>query len=77
MKQFLTSLLFAAAASSAFAQLQLQKGDHISIIGNTLADRLQHDGTLEAMIHQSFPQLELSVQNLQKLIPMKLSRLIF
>ncbi len=65
MKQYLTtSLVLAASASAAMAQLQLKQGDHISIVGNTLADRLQHDGTLEAMIQQAFPQLDLSVRNL-------------
>ena len=65
MKHHLTtSLILAASASAALAQLQLKQGDHISIVGNTLADRLQHDGTLEAMIQQAFPQLDLSVRNL-------------
>src|SRR6188472_2618214 len=65
MKRILfTSLLLAAAASRSLAQLELKQGDHISIVGNTLADRLQMDGTLEAMIYQSYPSLDLSVRNL-------------
>jgi hypothetical protein len=65
MKRILfSSLLLAAAASRSLAQLELKQGDHISIIGNTLADRLQMDGTLEAMIYQSFPSLDLSFRNL-------------
>ena len=64
MKRKLLTALLVAAASPSLAQLELKKGDHISIIGNTLADRLQHDGTLEAMIHHAFPQLDLSVRHL-------------
>ncbi len=65
MKRYLlTSLLLAAGASRSPAQLQLKQGDHISIIGNTLADRLQHEGTLEAMIQQANPTLDLSLRNL-------------
>ena len=44
--------------------LQLAKDDHISIVGNALADRLQHEGTFEAMLHQAFPDLNLSIRNL-------------
>jgi azurin len=62
--KLLTTLLLAAALSARAQQLELKPGDHISIIGNTLADRLQHEGTLEAMIHQAFPQHDLSVRNL-------------
>ena len=46
------------------APLQLNKGDHISIIGNTLADRMQHAGWLEARIHARFPKHELVFRNL-------------
>lgn len=63
-RYFFTALLLAAAASRSLAQLELKAGDHISIVGNTLADRLQNDGTLEAMLHQAYPQLDLSVRNL-------------
>ena len=55
----ITLLALAASAPATLAQLQLKQGDHISVIGNTLADRLQHDGTLEAMIQQASPQLDL------------------
>src|SRR6188508_2694138 len=63
-RHLITALLLAATILRLSAQLELRKEDHISIIGNTLADRLQFDGTLEAMIHQTFPQLDLSVRNL-------------
>jgi lysophospholipase L1-like esterase len=44
--------------------LDLQKGDHIAIIGNGLADRMQHDGWLEAMIYKANPSLDLTVRTL-------------
>jgi putative heme-binding domain-containing protein len=44
--------------------LKLEKGDHIAIIGNTLADRLQHYGHLEAMLHARFPEHNLVVRDL-------------
>ncbi|MEA3209364.1 MAG: hypothetical protein QOE70_2421 [Chthoniobacter sp.] len=46
------------------AKLELQKGEHIAIIGNALADRMQHDGTLEAFIHKAWPQQDISIRNL-------------
>jgi putative heme-binding domain-containing protein len=44
--------------------LKLEKGDHIAIIGNTLADRLQHFGHLEATLHYRFPEHNLVVRDL-------------
>ncbi|MEM7454809.1 MAG: PVC-type heme-binding CxxCH protein [Planctomycetota bacterium] len=45
-------------------QLELEQGDHISFIGNTMADRMQHDGWLETMIQLRHPQHELVIRNL-------------
>jgi putative heme-binding domain-containing protein len=45
-------------------KLELAHGDHISIIGNTLADRMQHDGWLETVLHARFPEHELRIRNL-------------
>ena len=42
----------------------LQPNDHISIIGNTLAERMQYDGWLETMLQARFPKHELVVRNL-------------
>ena len=50
-----------------FAQpplLELRKGDHIAVIGNTLADRMQHFGHLEATLHYHFPEHDLVVRDL-------------
>jgi putative heme-binding domain-containing protein len=43
---------------------RLEKGDHLSIIGNTLADRQQHDGWVETLLQSRFPQHELVVRDL-------------
>ncbi|MBX9787660.1 MAG: HEAT repeat domain-containing protein [Pirellulales bacterium] len=45
-------------------QLELKPGDHVAIIGNTLAERLQHDGWFEARLHARYPQHQLSIRNL-------------
>ncbi|MFM9065749.1 MAG: SGNH/GDSL hydrolase family protein, partial [Planctomycetota bacterium] len=42
----------------------LQKGDRISVIGNTMADRMQHSGWLETYIHTLYPELDISVRHL-------------
>src|SRR5262245_20299029 len=42
----------------------LQLGDHICIIGNTLAERLQYDGWLETLLHARFPKHDLVIRNL-------------
>ena len=46
------------------APLELKPGDHISIVGNALADRMQHHGWLETFIHAKFPKHDLVVRNL-------------
>ena len=49
---------------NAAAPLELRPGDQISIIGNTLAERMQYDGWLETRLHARFPKHELVVRNL-------------
>ncbi len=44
--------------------LQLNPGDRISYIGNTLADRMQHDAWLETSIHALYPRHDLTFRNL-------------
>jgi putative heme-binding domain-containing protein len=51
-------------ASAAEPQLKLRKGDRISYIGNTLADRMQHAAWLETYMYAAFPELDLTVRNL-------------
>ena len=51
MKWTIALCLFLLALSAPLAQaapMELKKGDHICIIGNTLAERMQHFGHLEA-----------------------------
>ncbi len=45
-------------------QLELKKGDNIAIVGSGLADRQQHHGWLEALMHRAYPDLNLVVRNL-------------
>jgi hypothetical protein len=42
----------------------LNPGEHVAIIGNGLADRMQHHGWLETMIHAANPAHQLVVRNL-------------
>lgn len=46
------------------AQLVLQPGDHICIIGGTMAERMQHYGWLETLLHAHFPGHKLVFRNL-------------
>ncbi len=60
MSRFWTAFALLAAtlavASIARADLiEIKPGDHIAIIGNTLADRMQHDGWLETLLQARFP----------------------
>ena len=55
---------FAGLHGADAEQLALQKGDHVSIIGNALADRMQHDGWLETLIVRANPTLDLTFRNL-------------
>src|ERR1044071_329623 len=65
MKNLTSVVALLVFSLSALAQpLTLKKGDHICIIGNGLADRMQHSGYLEALIHAKFPQHELAFRNL-------------
>ncbi|HEX8311863.1 MAG TPA: PVC-type heme-binding CxxCH protein [Chthoniobacteraceae bacterium] len=57
-------LLSLTAFTQAAPVLDLQTGERIALIGNALADRMQHDSYLEALIHKAFPEKELTVRNL-------------
>ncbi len=62
----LAALSVPALVAPAYSQerLSLQKGDHIAIVGSGFADRQQHHGWLEALIHKAYPAHELTVRNL-------------
>jgi len=44
--------------------LELRKGDHVAIVGSGVADRQQHHGWLESLVHAAHPQHALVVRNL-------------
>ena len=54
----------APVAAGAADPFVLNPGDHICIVGNTLAERMQHDGHLEALLHARFPTHNLVIRNL-------------
>ncbi len=59
------ALAGACPAQAADAEkVTLHRGDHIAIIGDGLADRLQHDGWLETLLQKANPQDELTIRNL-------------
>ena len=58
------ALRTAPTAGQAPAPFELRAREHIGIIGNALAERLQYDGWLETMLHARFPKHELVVRNL-------------
>src|SRR3954462_13592226 len=65
MKKLLSFCSIVALCLNASADpLTLKKGDHICIIGNTLADRMQHDGWLETFLNHRFPKHELVIRNM-------------
>lgn len=54
------SLLTSAHA----AELTLEKGSHIAIIGNALPDRMQQDGWLETLLQAAYLESELVIRNM-------------
>src|SRR5690348_5487121 len=56
--------IFRFDKTAAAESLQLKPGDHIAIVGNELADRLQHDGWLETLLQVQFPDRHLVIRNL-------------
>lgn len=61
MKRLLCLLL---ATCTLQAQVKLQKGDSIAILGNALPDRSQHFGWLESMLVAANPEKDLTFRNL-------------
>jgi lysophospholipase L1-like esterase len=51
------------ASACANTPVPFQEGDHVVIIGNALADRMQHDGWLEAYLQAELPDLHLVIRN--------------
>jgi putative heme-binding domain-containing protein len=57
-------LLLAAATAAAADPFEPKKGDHVCLIGNTLADRMQHHGWLETLLVSRFADRDLVFRNL-------------
>jgi glucose/arabinose dehydrogenase len=53
-----------AACWAAEPVLTPEKGDHVSLIGNTLADRMQHYGWMETLITARLPEKDLVFRDL-------------
>ncbi len=65
MKSYLIACclcLWGAVALS--AEFELKKGDHICIVGGTVAERMQHYGWLETLLHARYTQHQLVFRNL-------------
>ncbi|HET7698763.1 MAG TPA: PVC-type heme-binding CxxCH protein [Vicinamibacterales bacterium] len=60
----LAGALFTAPTAGQAPRFELRAREHIGIIGNTLAERMQYDGWLETLLHARFPKHELVVRNL-------------
>jgi len=64
---FVLAVVFSFSANHAVSAeplLQLKPNDHISYIGNTTADRMQHHVWLETYIHTLHPEHKLVIRNL-------------
>jgi glucose/arabinose dehydrogenase len=57
----LAAVVLAVSPAGAF---ELEPGDHVAVIGNTLGELMQHDGWLETLIHARYPRHELVFRNL-------------
>ena len=55
---------FVAPQSASADALELEKGDHICLVGNELGERLQHHNFWETLLHHQYPEKELTVRNL-------------
>ena len=53
-----------STAAADAPRVKLEKGDHVVLVGNTLAERMQYFGGFETLLHRRFPDLELVVRNL-------------
>src|SRR5262245_47692683 len=65
MKARVLSIVGLLVANFVFAaDLEVKKGDHICLVGNTLAERMQYFGWLETRIVSRFPEHDLVFRNL-------------
>ena len=59
------ALLFSTGLQVQAQPVQLEKGDHICLVGNALCERMQHSNQWEALLYERFPELDLVVRNLK------------
>src|SRR5260370_13740964 len=65
MKCTFAALVLLLSTAVAYSQaLPLHKGDHICLLGNALADRMQHHGWLETLLQSRFPEHNLVFRDL-------------
>ena len=64
VESLLLAAIIALPSSARADAIEIKPGDHIALIGNTLADRMQHDGWLETYLHARFPNHKLVIRNL-------------
>lgn len=60
----LLTIVWSGSASGESPRFTLNPGERITLIGNTLADRMQHDAWLETYIHALHPEHDLVFRNL-------------
>jgi azurin/glucose/arabinose dehydrogenase/lysophospholipase L1-like esterase len=61
---FSTAVIPCCVAPLYGAEFRLEPGDRIAIVGNALAERLQHDGWFETYLQAAYPDHKLVVRNL-------------
>jgi hypothetical protein len=65
MKMWTIAVCLSLVADLAWADgLELKKGDHICLVGNALAERMQYFGWLETRLVSRFPEHDLVFRNL-------------
>ena len=60
----LCAVLLLALPLTAAEPLKLEKNDHVVIIGNSLAERMNYFGNFETLLHSRFPDHKLYIRNL-------------
>ncbi len=53
-----------SGSSSLAASLELRPEDHVVLVGGAMADRMQHTGYFEALVHAAYPDHKLVFRNL-------------
>jgi mono/diheme cytochrome c family protein/glucose/arabinose dehydrogenase/lysophospholipase L1-like esterase len=62
-RTLLSGILALTTWTAGAAQLDLTKGDHVVLLGNSLAERMQHHGWLESYVQAALPRHEIVFRN--------------